>query len=87
MDLAATTVSPTDRDNALTSIGALMITLDTIPDPLHRLQILTTITNMIDGETMRTVNECRVVDVPWALIADATGLNSKQAAQYRYGRA
>jgi hypothetical protein len=63
-----------------------MITLDAMPNPVHRLDILRTIQNLITGETERTVDACRALDVPWATIADATGMNSKQAAQYRYGR-
>jgi hypothetical protein len=85
MDLTSTQPSPSDREAVSMCLGALWIALDAVPDPLHRLNLLRTALNGVTGEVERTVDACREVAVTWDLIATATGLNSKQAAQARYG--
>ncbi len=85
MDLISTQPSPSDQSDVDELLGALWLKLDQVPDPLHRLHLLRTVTHGVDGEVGRTVDACREVAVTWDLIADAIGLNSKQAAQARYG--
>ncbi len=85
MALKDTQPSPSDRDDVLAALGRLWTTLDGIRDPLHRLDLLRTALNGVTGEVERTVGACREVEVTWDLIASALGLNSKQAAQARYG--
>ncbi len=86
MDLDATRPSPSDQSDVDELLGALWLKLDQVPDPLHRLHLLRTVTHGVAGEVGRTVDACREVAVTWDLIADATGCNSRQAAQNRYGR-
>jgi hypothetical protein len=85
MDLNSTQPSSSDRTAVQEALGRLWTTLDGIPDPLHRLDLLRTALNGVTGEVERTVDACRDVAVTWDLIASALGLNSKQAAQARYG--
>jgi hypothetical protein len=85
MALPDTQPSPSDRIAVDEALGALWIALDAIPDPLHRLDLLRTALNGVHGEVERTVDACREVAVTWDLIADGLGLNSRQAAQARYG--
>jgi hypothetical protein len=77
--------SPSDVDTISECLGALWIALDAVPDPLHRLHLLRAAMLGVTGEVDRTVDACRDVAVTWDLIAEATGCNSKQAAQARYG--
>ncbi len=85
MDLTSTQPTAADQDDVLCALGRLWTTLDGIPDPLHRLNLLRTALNGVTGEVERTVTACREVAVTWDLIANALGLNSRQAAQARYG--
>jgi hypothetical protein len=84
MDITGTQPSPSDRIAVDEALGALWIALDAVPDPLHRLHLLRVAQHGITGELARTVDACREVAVTWELIAEATGCNSKQAAQARY---
>ncbi len=85
MDLTGTQPSPSDQRAVSSALGNLWLTLDAVPDPLHRLHLLRTALNAVKGDVERTVDACRDVAVTWELIADALCLNSKQAAQARYG--
>jgi hypothetical protein len=85
MALPDTQPSPSDLIDVQAALGALWIALDAVPDPLHRLDLLRAALNGVTGEVERTVDACREVAVTWDLIASALGLNSKQAAQARYG--
>ncbi len=85
MDIEVTQPSPSDRLAVDEALGALWIALDAVPDPLHRLELLRPAMLGVTGEIGRTVDACREVAVTWELIADATGCNSKQTAQARYG--
>ena len=82
---AVTEPTDADRDTLRRALGALFIALDDVPDPLHRLALVTSALHGLQGEQERTVAACREVQVPWQLIADAASLNSKQAAQARWG--
>ncbi len=84
-ELLAEYPDPVDQLDVDELLGALWLKLDQVPDPLHRLHLLRTVTHGVAGEVGRTVDACREVAVTWDLIADAIGLNSKQAAQARYG--
>jgi hypothetical protein len=81
----ATQPSPSDQSDVDELLGAIWLKLDQVPDPIHRLRLLRGIAHGVAVTIDRTVIACRDVAVPWTLIADATGLNSKQAAQARYG--
>jgi hypothetical protein len=83
-ELLAVYPSPVDQLDVDELLGALWLKLDQVPDPLHRLHLLRTALHGVTGEVARTVDACREVAVTWELIADATGCNSKQAAQARY---
>ncbi len=85
MALPDTQPSPSDQHAVTCALGRLWATLDGIPDPLHRLDLLRTVLNGVNGEVERTVDACREVAVTWELIADALGLASRQTAQARYG--
>jgi hypothetical protein len=85
MDLTSSThPAPADVDAMQCALGNLWITLDAVPDPLHRLELLRAALLGVTGEVERTVDACREVAVTWELIAAAIGLNSKQAAQARF---
>jgi hypothetical protein len=85
MDLNSTQPRPCDQRAVSSALGNLWIELDAVTDPLHRLHLLRTALNSVTGEVERTVDACREVAVTWDLIAEGLGLNSRQAAQARYG--
>jgi hypothetical protein len=85
MALSDTRPSASDRDAVYAQLGTLLSTLHAVPDPLHRLDLLRSSLDGVTREIERAVEECRDVAVTWELIAHGLGLNSKQAAQARYG--
>jgi hypothetical protein len=85
MALTDTRPSPSDRDAVYAQLGTLLSTIAAVPDPLHRLDLLRSCVDGVDRGTEIAVAACREVAVTWELIADGLGLNSRQAAQARYG--
>ncbi len=85
--MALTDTRPTnaDRDAVYAQLGTLLSTLHAVPDPLHRLDLLRSSLDGVTREIELAVAECREVAVTWDLIAHGLGLNSRQAAQARYG--
>ncbi len=78
-----TQTADTARDDMLADLGALWITLDTVPDPVERLDLLRTALNAVSGELERTVTEARGAGATWERIGNALAV-SKQAAQQRF---
>jgi hypothetical protein len=84
VSLPSTDPGPADVEAMQDALSSLWVTLDAVPDPLHRLHLLRAAMLGVTSEVARTVDECRELAVTWELIAEATGCNSKQAAQARY---
>jgi hypothetical protein len=85
MALSDTRPSTSDRDAVYAQLGALLSTIAAVQDPLHRLDLLRSARDGVDRGTDIAVAACRDLAVTWELIADGLGLNSRQAAQARYG--
>ncbi len=85
MTLPSTHPDRYDIDEVMDGVQILWMAINDVPDPLHRLHLLRIALHGLHGEVDRTVGECRDVAVTWDLIAKALQLNSKQAAQARYG--
>ncbi len=77
--------SASDRDSTYAQLGTLLSTIHAVTDPLHRLDLLRSAQDGVAREIELAVAECRSLAVTWDLIADGLGLNSRQAAQARYG--
>ncbi len=54
-------------------------------EPLHALEAVKTAQTGLDVLTRQAVAQARQEGATWQQVADALGLNSKQAAQARYG--